>query len=141
MLTLALVLLATLGPAVVAATAAVWVPTWRQVTLLLLLPVTAGLGLSGLLGMSGWFVALLLIYLSLLLAPLVPFRKRWARVTMSGAVLVTVLGWLVAARFAVEAVTWLAPHLVSSLIGLVVGIAHWRNPRLSVRDRARAASA
>lgn len=77
MLTLALVLLATLGPAVVAATAAVWVPTWRQVTLLLLLPVTAGLGLSGLLGMSGWLVALLLIYLSLLLAPLVPFRKRW----------------------------------------------------------------
>ena len=125
---------AVIVPLVAVAVAALWPPRWWQVALQVSGPVLTGLAALEVAGFDylGWIAVLGIPYAYLIVMPLVPWRRDWARVAMP-VIVMAVVGIIVGlARFEVAVVFYLAMPFAAAVLGLVL-------LAVSRRDRRRAA--
>lgn len=115
--------LAAVVPLVAVAVAALWPPRWWQMALLVGGPVLSGLSVLEVAGLQylGWIAVFGIPYAYLIVLPLVPWRRAWARVAVPLTV-ITVVGLYVGlARFEVGVTFYLAMPFVAAVVGLVLG--------------------
>lgn len=115
--------LAVVVPLVAMAVAALWPPRWWQVALLVGGPVLSGLSVLEVAGLQGlgWIAVFGIPYAYLIVLPLVPWRRAWARVAVPLTVIAVVGLFVGLAGFEVAVVFYLAMPFVAAVVGLVIG--------------------
>ena len=118
------------------AVAAVWPPAWWQAGLLALLPAAfAAVALEvPIVRAAGWLISILGPLALLLVLPVVPWRRTWARWAVPVSVAMALAAIAVAAQGDGPILAVLSLPCVMVLIGLVRAAAHSHHPR----DRSRA---
>lgn len=117
-----LVYLLVVVPLVGVATAAVWVPRPWQAGLLLGGPALSALAWAGVPGVEllGWLAVFGVPYALLVVLPVLPWRRRWARTTVPGTVLAVCAVLVAVARAEVSVVFYLALPASLAVGALVV---------------------
>jgi hypothetical protein len=117
------------APTLVVVTAAVWVPRPGQALALLLGPAIVLASVTGVLAHWGWLGTIGVQWLGLLVAPVLPYRREWARVAVPLTALAPSVFLVLQSGFAIEALVYLGLPVATGLVGLALGIVHVRTAR------------
>lgn len=118
------------APTLAVVTAAVWVPRRGQALALLLGPAIVLASVTGVLGHRGWWLGTIGVqWLGLLVAPVLPYRRAWARVAVPLTALAPSVFLVLQSGFAIEALVYLGFPVATGLVGLALGIVHLRTAR------------
>jgi len=78
----------------------------------------------------GWPATLGVAWLTLLLAPRLPYRRPWAGAAVPGAALASLLVFAITARFAPQIMFYLGLPMITGLMSLSLGVVHLSTARL-----------